>query len=378
MRLKSCSVFEFTKMIEPESGRHESPVLAVTLGIGEKYELLARLSAESCEKYTGLKTRILGVREMARHRVKKPHHLKFRLFQEFPTAETIFYFDADTIFLKGFDTGRFRKSRELVCVRDVWDRNWIREDAERVGIAPKEYFNSGLFIVNRTHHKKLLEIAEGLLGRIQSQFNDQTVLNAARAQLGIPTHFLGKQFNYLAFENCPDPKGVTIGHLSGMGRRPAESIKRYHQFWSRKEGEDTYAIARAVEELAGGLFEYHRVGYDWRQMRFEVDGSIGNGKGGSEQRWAVSEHDNEVVLWIIGRDHPTCALTRTDASEVWQGRWLRNEQMPILLSPIPADTHNAVGTTPSCAMSDLIDKHPDSTRSPAILTDGAPTRDVAG
>lgn len=311
-------------------------MIAVTIGVGEKHELLARLSARTCEKHAGLKAFILGVHEMARHRVKKPHHLKFRLFQEFPEAEAILYFDADTIFLRAFDPSPFQNVPELVCVRDVWERNWIREDAERLGIAAKDYFNSGMFIVNRTHHQPMLETAEGLVGKVISQYNDQSVLNAARAQLGIPLRLLDKAFNFIAFENCREPQSVTIGHMNGMGHRPINSIKRYYQFWMRREFPKSAKAERTAAEIVGRWFEYHRVGYDCRAMQFEADGNIGKGRGGSEQQWDVTEEEGEAVLWIIGREQPTCALVRDETSGIWQGRWMRSEQMPTLLTPHPA------------------------------------------
>ena len=211
----------------------EQSVIAVTIGVGEKYGLLAELAAESCRRRTGLAVHVLGVEAMQRHGVPHPHHLKFRLFQEFPAAETILYFDADMIFLQPFDPRPYANLRELVCVGDLWDRDWITQDAQRVGLAPKEYFNSGFLILNRTHHRKMLETAESLLATLKSPFKDQTVLNAARVQLGIPARWLGKEYNYLMFQNAPEPHRVVIGHMHGMANHPAESIRQFYQFWAQ-------------------------------------------------------------------------------------------------------------------------------------------------
>lgn len=207
-------------------------MIAVTIGVGEKYELLAALAADSCRRRTGLQVHILGPEAVQRHGLQKPHHLKFRMFKEFPEAETILYFDADTIFLKDFDPHAYVNQPEFICVHDLWDRGWIIQDARRVGIPPTEYFNSGLFILNRTHHQKLLETAEHLLQVIHSPFKDQTVLNAARVRLGVPVRWLGKEFNHLSFPDSKESERAVIGHMHGIGDRPTESIRRFYQHWS--------------------------------------------------------------------------------------------------------------------------------------------------
>lgn len=319
-------------------------VIAVTIGVGEKHGFLANLAAESCRRQTGLPVHILDESALSRHNLAKPHHLKFRLFQEFRSAETILYFDADTIFLKTFDVSSFIDLPEFVCVRDVWDRNWIYEDAARVGIAPKEYFNSGFFIANRRHHSALLAKAEGLVGKIVSQYCDQTVLNAARAQLGIPAFYLSKYFNYLAFENCPDADQVTIGHLNGIHGRPHETVLRYYQFWRRHLLPDTTRRQRAIRDFIGRRFHYIRVGHDSRIMEFKEGGLVGRGGGRRERRWEISDDQNQLMLWLIGDHQPICGLA-PDEKGVWTGRWMRFEQMPIEIRPLDSDSHLQPTTT---------------------------------
>jgi len=210
-------------------------MIAVTIGVGEKYELLATLAADSCRQRTGLEVHILGPEAALRHGVQHPHHLKFRMFEEFPEVENILYFDADTIFLKQFDPRAYANLPELVCVGDLWDRGWVIQDARRVGIPPKEYFNSGFFILNRTHHRKLLERAEALLKTLKSPFKDQTQLNAARVQLGIAAHWLPKEFNWLDFHHLMKPadaNNIVVGHMHGIAGRPVEQLRWFYAFWS--------------------------------------------------------------------------------------------------------------------------------------------------
>lgn len=246
-------------------------MIAVTIGVGEKYGLLAALAADSCRKRTGLEVHILGPEAVQHHGLQKPHHLKFRLFKEFPEAETILYFDADTIFLKDFDPRAYANLPEFVCAHDLWDRGWVIQDARRVGIPPTDYFNSGFFILNRTHHQKMLETAECLLKTIKSPFKDQTVLNAARVQLAVPVRWLGKEFNYLSFQDSKEPERVVVGHMHGMANRPAESIRRFYDFWSKQprkvgvkaapklgRGDSILRRLEAGQEMAGvevGVFD---------------------------------------------------------------------------------------------------------------------------
>src|SRR5207253_2006653 len=110
------------------------------------------LAAESVRRRTGLETRILGDEAFARHGVKVPHLLKFKLFDEFPDAETILFFDADTIFLQEWNPRIYAGREELVAVGDRWDHGVVRKEARMIGLDPREYFNSGFFIINRRHH----------------------------------------------------------------------------------------------------------------------------------------------------------------------------------------------------------------------------------
>ncbi len=210
-------------------------MIAVTIGVGERYELLAKLAAESCRRRTGLETRILDAEAVRRYGVAHPHHLKFKMFDAFPDAETILYFDADTIFLKPHNFREFENLPELVCVGDLADKGWVIQDARRVGIPPTEYFNSGFFILNRTHHRQMLAKAEALLATLKSPFKDQTQLNAARVQLSNPARRLPKEFNWLDFHHLVKPaqtKNIVIGHMHGIASRPAEQLRWFFSFWS--------------------------------------------------------------------------------------------------------------------------------------------------
>ena len=187
-------------------------MLAVTIGVGERWERLATETAKGVTARTGLETRILGATEMAHYQVRLPHHLKFKLFDALPVAESILYFDADTLFFQRWDPRQFAGRRELICVRDFEDQTQIGREARAAGVALEAYFNSGLLILNRQHHAPLLAEAERLSRELVSVFHDQTYLNAARRVLGIQGLYRPREYNRLKF----DPSGATRGSSSDI------------------------------------------------------------------------------------------------------------------------------------------------------------------
>ena len=232
-------------------GAREHRMIAVTIGIGEKWELLARLAAESCRESTGLETFILGEEAMRRYGYTTPHHLKYKLFHEFPDADSILYFDADTIFLQPFEARAFIDRPVFPCVRDLYESEAVvREEAGSLRLPPENYFNSGFFIVQRAFHATFLEKAQWLTGRQASMFKDQTFLNGARHMLGTPILYLPREYNMLGFDRARDTSRVVIGHFHLIDQRPIGEIEDYHRQW-RARGRA--CAARRGRELADSL-----------------------------------------------------------------------------------------------------------------------------
>lgn len=96
------------------------------------------------------------------------------------------------------------------------------------------------------------------------------------------------------------------------------------------------------DAVAGGVFEYERVGYDSRPMELNPDGTIGDGADERERYWAVNRWNGNIVLTILGGDEATCHL-RLDGDS-WTGHWLHFEQMPIRMTRIHAHRREAVAT----------------------------------
>ncbi|MBI1287087.1 MAG: hypothetical protein GC178_05855 [Flavobacteriales bacterium] len=85
----------------------------------------------------------------------------------------------------------------------------------------------------------------------------------------------------------------------------------------------------ATKELISSLWYYERVGYDRRPMVFHPDGTIRFGGAAMEKRWNFDGKAGE--LRISGDSGVTCSLKRSDHENIWNGRWLQFEQMPIKL-----------------------------------------------
>jgi hypothetical protein len=189
-------------------------VLAVTVGVGPRWRELAGWAAEAVEARTGLQTRVLGEEEMRRFGLRVPHRLKFKLYEACPEAEAILYFDADTIFLREWDPREWVGRWEVVCVQDRASEGCVQDEARRAGVATGAYFNSGLFLINRTHHAAMLARAEELARTMTSPFHDQTYLNRARRELDIPALYLPREYNWLEFDRLKDASHVVVGHLA--------------------------------------------------------------------------------------------------------------------------------------------------------------------
>ena len=205
--------------------------LAVTIGVGPVWRLMAELAAESVRRRTGLETRILGEEAMRKYEAKAPIYLKSRLFEEFPEAEHILYFDADMVFCQEWDPREFAGRRELVCVRDRWDHGVVQRDAGFIGFRPDEYFNAGFFLANRTHHAVLLERSRWEQERYGTDLYEQTDLNSARHLLSIPALFLPKTYNHHDFDLLPDASHVVCGHFFALEKEPLPVIERTYRRW---------------------------------------------------------------------------------------------------------------------------------------------------
>ncbi len=96
---------------------------------------------------------------------------------------------------------------------------------------------------------------------------------------------------------------------------------------------------KSPEEIAvansfvGKINEYHRIGWESRPMIFQKDGTIGTGAAGCELFWDVEKVGDGFELVIASESEITCRLKRHD-NNVWRGRWLIHQKMPVVVAPL--------------------------------------------
>jgi hypothetical protein len=88
-----------------------------------------------------------------------------------------------------------------------------------------------------------------------------------------------------------------------------------------------------ITQIIATSFDYHRIGYDVRPMKFLENGAVGQGAGGQEMFWDLkSTDDGSFIFEIYSHKEITCCLIES-TDKVWRGPWLHNERMPIELIP---------------------------------------------
>jgi hypothetical protein len=115
--------------------------------------------------------------------------------------------------------------------------------------------------------------------------------------------------------------------------------------WLRNERMDVELVAHSIKHarkakgrkmsslLLGKRFIYHRVGYDKREIEFADDNKIGYGAGCLEKMWDLEQTDKGLALYIgSSLIDATCELYQD--GDLWKGRWLKHEKMPVELIPL--------------------------------------------
>jgi len=92
---------------------------------------------------------------------------------------------------------------------------------------------------------------------------------------------------------------------------------------------DFQAVAR---RLTGKYFIYQRIGYDDRPIGFLEDGTVKLARAVHEQTWALTRVGRDVLLTISSDREMTVEL-KEYPDQVWRGRWLTFEKMPVALYP---------------------------------------------
>ncbi len=92
-------------------------------------------------------------------------------------------------------------------------------------------------------------------------------------------------------------------------------------------------LKKVVKCLIRKPYNYHRIGFDNRTMRFLSSGKIGEGSGKCEVFWNIRQKGNSVFLSIYSDESLTCKL-ELQRNGIWKGKWIKYEKMPVELTPI--------------------------------------------
>ena len=302
---------------------------AVTIGTGA-YAEIAVEAATAMSARTGLRVRVLGDDIASRLKVKKPHRLKMELFNVIDD-EDILYFDADLVALSNWSPQQFAGSLSVVAVRDLWFMMNIRNDAQRLGITTRNYFNSGLFILNRTAHASALNLASQLFEELApAPFQDQSHLNLAFALMDVPIRFLDRRYNWIDYpaNNNGSWRSPINCHFN-VNAKGSKGLTLVRDATKQSPRTGKGAVREHLFESHSGLYSYERIGRDRRNILLARDGTIGYNWARMELYWYPYEENGRVFLAITSRDDITCILERN--GDAWEGEWLQFEKMRISL-----------------------------------------------
>ena len=276
-------------------------MMGVTIGVGEYYGQLAKLAATAMEEKTGVKTTVLTDEDFASSGLPAPHHLKLRMF-DLVDAESIVYFDADMACLKPWRPQTFANTDAVVAVAES-ARPLHVTTARDWGIPAEKYFNAGLMILNRKHHRDWLRETERFV-LTDTRFKeydplDQAALNITRHRLGLKLDLLDRRYNWIGFgvgRLCyevpvfmahtliPENKFANIDFFEGRYKPP------FH--WDIDVDEE------AMDQLRNQALCLHTAGKETR-IQFNGDGTIGPPHyAGIGQYWFVHNRAGAPLLAI--------------------------------------------------------------------------------
>ncbi len=174
-------------------------VLGVTIASHGYFEMAHRAAA-SFRRYSGCDCLILETDRKDSYDMKYSlPHLKGR---------TLCYFDADMEWIRSFDLEKFRQVEGVAAVRDVTrhaiNGSFCLQDATSLGFPPERYCNTGLMIINprnplvvKAFDHAAFMMAERRAGVLTTlDTTEQSILNAAWNQVGMPLMFLPDEWNF--------------------------------------------------------------------------------------------------------------------------------------------------------------------------------------
>lgn len=159
-------------------------IVAATLGINDPFidnddmDKFAYWNAEYFQKSTGITPHVLED-GLLKHGIKNPYYfnivtsIKFLLFDIFPDADRIIYFDADLRFVRKFNLWDYIPNESGVYVVKARDKTqYLKAKYE----LKNDYFNNGFFVVDR-EYAALLKYCHMHFNDFEGVWYDQCVMN---------------------------------------------------------------------------------------------------------------------------------------------------------------------------------------------------------
>jgi len=157
-------------------------MIAVTIGVGEKYKRYAEKSAEMVRNLLGMETRIISDEHLS-YAVEggtmkdKVYSLKFKIFDIYPDIDRVMYFDCDWRPVRKFSVQEFTPNEsELYFVVDRIENDHVKGLEKRYKLNKGTYFNAGWFVASRTH-KPLFDFCNDNYWKYDKVWFDQCVMN---------------------------------------------------------------------------------------------------------------------------------------------------------------------------------------------------------
>ncbi|GIW83171.1 MAG: hypothetical protein KatS3mg105_4978 [Gemmatales bacterium] len=306
-----------------------------------------------------------GVECVDAYEVRKRHpherlhgwELKPYAIQHSPFAEVLFL-DADNVPVR--DPTFLFETPEYIQHGAVFWLDFGRLGADRLawrvfGEIPyrdEPEFESGQIVVDKPRRWQALELCHWYMQNSNNFFfyhvhGDKEVFHMAWRKLDMPYAMPERGIDALPGVMCQhDFDGERLFQHRNMRKwsfyhnpktpgflheqQCVELVNELKHIWS--PAAQTLATAddvAAMSRLDGKMFEYHRVGYDHRPLKFCRDGTFTEGAAGCEMYWTI----RDCQMLVAGEQGDlTMTLTPTDHG-IWQGQWINHEQMPVLLIP---------------------------------------------
>jgi hypothetical protein len=312
-------------------------MIAVTVGVGAHYEL-ALIASKLFQEATGITAHILTEEHLQRAGCSSAQVLRFHLFDIFPDAQKIIYFDADLFFhRKWHPEDVFRQcGTKIGAVRDInYGHPIIADFVETMGRAPGDYVNTGLLFLQRAHAdllKTMSAMSPVLAWR--SPFVDQAVMNALLRGMDIPVHYLPRVYNWVEnSKNFSQAHGIPIigFHKYKTLQSPQDQIAQFRSSSFPPEGEGP--LLEAYQEYSG-VYEYWVDGVFSRHIELRPDGTMGAGARRLEASWVVKADGLISIIGLRSFLEPAtefCLCDLRQNGDSFEGTWDYFEKFDVSL-----------------------------------------------